>query len=808
MSNQGANLDGMTNTLSSGIKEKNHMQTANLDILKCPKCSDRLEALELEHYTEDCIEYQKIVWMCKGVQKHTCTYPVDIDFPMSVFWTKRTMEQKRKGFLPLPRIHLLPEQHHYLYPKFFATKRSFELCLVGENKSKRKRNLETSLEATPSTSGSRSRGRRDQSSSASFIADKTASISSKRKATDRSLRSSTNNPSSQTSATYPTRPSEKAVHCSSSVAPLATSGCAPFETVAPSCCIEGSVLDKAAISAVPSEHSSAEDLHMRDASTSDASNVLETSASLMESSGKVLPTQSSTSDSSKSVASISGNTPLSKEYLMPMASSPSISNESIVTKATVESKSRESLRSSSTSGFSSGEETMTSTSDAMSNERTSTLVDSDDGVEDIGLNKNRNSLYDKSAASMETLLPEMLHKDDSDSDESVRVVIIDEESDEETDNMQAGTCSHNDLALYRSLLSESQQESDTDILPKRIRSFKALCKYILEIPPCESNSSLAADDEGSAKRFAGECERLLKEAKMLKKKIVCLPRHSIRPREGEPSPFEPWMLQRYGMFESGDWRKPVRLTCGTAVDAFVTTYNLLYNRDNFVSAVNDEMRRHNMYNYDPTLPLRQQRMMARVLQSWDEKDGEVQFEELKKMIDVNALRLQVMNGVGVTEVMRQIHMIEAANRIGKQEVDGGDDSSTAKEGICIAPPSCSSEKDATVREADAILERISPDTSKPAPEGADKSYWQETPFPQKAGTNDVLKWKVQEYIDMYVREFKSSTQKTDSSKEDKGEEAETVEEHSSSASEVMATSEDCCHMCDEFDPESDFVLDY
>lgn len=74
-----------------------------------------------------------------------------------------------------------------------------------------------------------------------------------------------------------------------------------------------------------------------------------------------------------------------------------------------------------------------------------------------------------------------LHKDDSDSDESVRVVIIDEESDEETDNMQAGTCSHNDLALYRSLLSESQQESDTDILPKRIRSFKALCKYILEV---------------------------------------------------------------------------------------------------------------------------------------------------------------------------------------------------------------------------------------------------------------------------------------------------------------------------------------
>uniref|UniRef100_A0A915C3Z6 Uncharacterized protein n=2 Tax=Parascaris univalens TaxID=6257 RepID=A0A915C3Z6_PARUN len=716
MSDQSANLDAMTNTPSSEMKEKKQMQTANLDILKCPKCSGRLEALELEHYTEDCVEYQKIVWMCKGVQENTCTYPVDIDFPMNVFWTKRTMEQKRKGFLPLPRIHLLPEQHHYLYPKFFATKRSFELCLVGENKSKRKRGLETPLEAAPSTSGSRNRSS-DQSLSTSFIAGKTAPISSKRKATDRALKSSTNSP------------------CSSPVAPPAASRCTSVETVASSailssCSMEGSVLGKAAISAAPSEHSSAEDLHLRDASASKARNTLETSASQMESSGKVLPTQSSTSDSSKSAAPVSDNTPLSKEYLMPMASLPSVSNE----------------------------------------------------------NK--------------------LRKDDSDSDESVRVVVIDEESDEETDNMQTGTHSHNDLALYRSLLSQSQQESDTDILPKRIRSFKALCKYILEIPPCESNSSLTADDKGSAKSFAGECERLLKEAKILKKKMACLPRHSIRPREGEPSPFEPWMLQRCGMFESSDWRKPVRLTCGTAVDAFVTTYNLLYNRDNFVSAVNDEMRRHNMYNYDPTLPLRQQRMMARVLQSWDEKDGEVQFEELKKMIDVNALRLQVINGVGVTEVMHQIHMIEAANRIGKQEAGGDNDSNTAKERFCIIQPSCSSKKDATVGEAGAMSERISPDTSTPAPEEADRSCWQETAFPQKTETNDVLRWKVQEYVDMYVREFKSSTQKTDSTKEDEDEVVDTVEEPSSLASDIMATSEDCCHMCDEFDPESDFILDY
>ncbi|VDM32450.1 unnamed protein product [Toxocara canis] len=41
----------------------------DLDILKCPKCSDRLEPLELEMFEEDGKRYQRIAWMCRGIAK-------------------------------------------------------------------------------------------------------------------------------------------------------------------------------------------------------------------------------------------------------------------------------------------------------------------------------------------------------------------------------------------------------------------------------------------------------------------------------------------------------------------------------------------------------------------------------------------------------------------------------------------------------------------------------------------------------------------------------------------------------------------
>uniref|UniRef100_A0A183TZW3 UDENN domain-containing protein n=1 Tax=Toxocara canis TaxID=6265 RepID=A0A183TZW3_TOXCA len=100
-----------------------------LGILKCPRCPDRLEALDLEHFMEEGVQYQRILWM-EFLQ--TCSFPIDM--PHNVFWTKRTVEQEQAGFIPLPQIHLLPRRYHHLYPMFFATKGSHALCLIGQDK--------------------------------------------------------------------------------------------------------------------------------------------------------------------------------------------------------------------------------------------------------------------------------------------------------------------------------------------------------------------------------------------------------------------------------------------------------------------------------------------------------------------------------------------------------------------------------------------------------------------------------------------------------------------------------------------------
>jgi hypothetical protein len=46
-----------------------------------------------------------------------CHFPLNM--PVEVFWTKRTMEQMKEGLIPLPNIHLLPAEFHYLYPSLF-----------------------------------------------------------------------------------------------------------------------------------------------------------------------------------------------------------------------------------------------------------------------------------------------------------------------------------------------------------------------------------------------------------------------------------------------------------------------------------------------------------------------------------------------------------------------------------------------------------------------------------------------------------------------------------------------------------------
>lgn len=40
--------------------------------------------------------------------------------PPDVYWTRRTVEQIAQEFLPLPNLHLLSKEYHYLYPSLFS----------------------------------------------------------------------------------------------------------------------------------------------------------------------------------------------------------------------------------------------------------------------------------------------------------------------------------------------------------------------------------------------------------------------------------------------------------------------------------------------------------------------------------------------------------------------------------------------------------------------------------------------------------------------------------------------------------------
>lgn len=50
----------------------------------------------------------------------SCHFPLWV--PREVFWTRRTEEQMRTGYIPLPNIHLLPQRLWYLYPNVFRDK--------------------------------------------------------------------------------------------------------------------------------------------------------------------------------------------------------------------------------------------------------------------------------------------------------------------------------------------------------------------------------------------------------------------------------------------------------------------------------------------------------------------------------------------------------------------------------------------------------------------------------------------------------------------------------------------------------------
>ncbi|KAI1732092.1 hypothetical protein Ddc_00943 [Ditylenchus destructor] len=131
-------------------------QKKDVDTLICPRCSDRLQPmlLKIERDEKDGLDYQTIWWTCRGLKKKTCIFPLNM--PTNVFWTRRTTEQMRQCLLPLPNIHLLPPDLHYLYPKIFKSvseaKNVEKISKIAafarpENNSQLNENMETTLPA-------------------------------------------------------------------------------------------------------------------------------------------------------------------------------------------------------------------------------------------------------------------------------------------------------------------------------------------------------------------------------------------------------------------------------------------------------------------------------------------------------------------------------------------------------------------------------------------------------------------------------------------------------------------------------------
>ncbi|CAI4225862.1 unnamed protein product [Auanema sp. JU1783] len=85
------------------------------ELLKCPRCFDLMEALPLEIDDQG---YQTVWWVCKSTGKKKCDFPLDM--PTDVFWIKRSPTDIKDGYMPRPKIELLPSRYRYLYPALFA----------------------------------------------------------------------------------------------------------------------------------------------------------------------------------------------------------------------------------------------------------------------------------------------------------------------------------------------------------------------------------------------------------------------------------------------------------------------------------------------------------------------------------------------------------------------------------------------------------------------------------------------------------------------------------------------------------------
>lgn len=116
-------LDDITRALFAnlrgGVNEEDELMSA---AHTCPLCSSQLVPWFLGYFEEYGQQYERVLWTCPKQETRQCYFPMNI-IPLEIFWTRRSLEQMSKGVIPLPNLHLLPKEYHYLYPKLHLAER-------------------------------------------------------------------------------------------------------------------------------------------------------------------------------------------------------------------------------------------------------------------------------------------------------------------------------------------------------------------------------------------------------------------------------------------------------------------------------------------------------------------------------------------------------------------------------------------------------------------------------------------------------------------------------------------------------------
>ncbi|KAL3997687.1 hypothetical protein ACH3XW_11940 [Acanthocheilonema viteae] len=710
-----SNLDDITASLFYQLRDKNRVY--DFDILQCPKCPERLEALELDVYQENGQTYQRIWWTCRGIKNQSCHFPLWI--PKEVFWTRRTEEQMRTGYIPLPNIHLLPQRLWYLYPNVFRDK----LNRGNINNTKKNKSGTVTPSSGHATRGSSVRPEsalteNEECSRDSFLSTPLLSEGTNPyvpteteiwesevpirqirideedieenfeliKETHMQPVNSQSNASDQKDYEWECSGNMEAkdmVYDSKSwevdlVPECVVTSDFPLDSFTDSfvqfCSQTHSPAQEQQeqFGGVNSQdiHSENEDVVLEVLRSTPQNNILHTDQDLKEAeciskiSTKTIRKRkknaafedeldettcgNSVSRSSSSldrislvVPSVNRRRPESvnivqirevfQKQKQKRSNSEVVDDDRVVASLIKELVVRVALE----HDFIKNEKTSSSLCTGQAEHHLLKIISVEEAKRDFGdltleeLLKGVNNL--RSSAAVQNYLrkwPKM--EIDIEERQSItdrlkpsvgRHTTYFENSDSET-STKISTKVITNLGMRSSLRKRRYNSADRPTLPRNLPADQK-CIAAVEVALKQSMKGIKGPEETSP-----------------------APRTSIL--KGSPSKFHPDMISNE-IFDSLNWRRPVHFGGRTNLDAFVTAYNLRYNRAEYLDALGSELCKRKIMKFVPSIPVKQQRLVRRMQQRRSGQEDTLDLETLKKAVDPDALRVQIAHRLGIKD---------------------------------------------------------------------------------------------------------------------------------------------------------------